>query len=364
MMKRDILQAAFSLLLITMFFISCGKDPVPPIYEYRKLSPATYVEISEMHDAFGRNTTTFCINDNFYWFDRDYALKRYNLSSGTSEVILTKEPMGEIELIAPNCIVSDGFTIKSDCLNFSDFDQWELRAMWIECFMCVVERGQSLNVVSRDKAYFYIPNSFSRLSFNGYGSCVYEFIPSERKMIIHGGHNSLGVDFSESAIFCVANELYIRSGAQVFKYSWNVRTWDEVGNLGVWENYTPVFEYNGKLYKYVPETISADVPELHVFDPPFTQASSVISLDIPAWQYTSSGASYIGYLREGFINDGKLYLLPEYINENGNFYEIDITTGRGKMLQQAGLPYVRSDNFLFNIGNDVYFEQIYKLSLK
>ena len=46
-----------------------------------------------------------------------------------------------------------------------------------------------------------------------------------------------------------------------------------------------------------------------------------------------------------------------------DFYEIDITTGRGKMLQQAGLPYVNSSNFLFNIGNDIYFEQMYKLSL-
>ena len=368
-MKRDILQVAFSLLLVAMFFVSCGKDPVPPINEYRKLSPATYVEISEMHDAFGRNTTTFCINDNFYWFDRDYALKRYNLSSGTSEVILTKEPMGEIELIAPNCIVSDGFTIKSDCLNFSDFDQWELRAMWIECFMCVVERGQSLNVVSRDKAYFYIPNSFSRLSFNGYGSCVYEFIPSERKMIIHGGHNSLGVDFSESAIFCVANELYIRSGAYVFKYSWDLRTWDEVGNLGecYMKYYTPVFEYNGKLYMYVPGDYSGNIgvaPKLHVFEPPFAQLNSVISLDIPAWQYTLYGASYIGYIREGFVYDGKLFLLPEGTAFNGGFYEIDITTGRGKVLLQAEEPFVRGDNFLFNIGNDVYFEQIYKLSLK
>ena len=47
-----------------------------------------------------------------------------------------------------------------------------------------------------------------------------------------------------------------------------------------------------------------------------------------------------------------------------DFYEIDITTGRGKVLLQAEEPFVRGDNFLFNIGNDVYFEQIYKLSLK
>ena len=362
-MKRDILQAAFSLLLITMFFISCGKDPVPPIYEYRKLSPATYVEIPELHDAFGRNTI-FCINNDVYWFDRDYALKRYNLSNGTSEVILTKEPLGNIELIAPNCIANDRFTIESDCLNFSDFEQWELKEMWSECFTCMALE-HNLNAVSGNKAYCYSPTALSRLSFNGYSSCVYEFIPSERKMIIHGGYNSHGVDPSSSAMFCAANELYIRAASIVFKYSWSLRTWDEVGDLGEWNNYTPVFEYNGKLYMYVPEHYDGDIthvaPKLHVFESPFAQVNSFISLDIPAWQYTTSGAFYIGYLREGFINDGKLYLLPEYTD--GNFYEIDITTGRGKMLQQAGLPYVNSSNFLFNIGNDIYFEQMYKLSL-
>lgn len=358
-MKRDILQAAFSLLLITMFFISCGKDPVPPIYEYRKLSPATYVEIPELHDAFGRNTI-FCINNDVYWFDRDYALKRYNLSNGTSEVILTKEPLGNIELIAPNCIANDRFTIESDCLNFSDFEQWELKEIWSECFTCMALE-HNLNAVSGNKAYCYSPTAFSRLSFNGYSSCIYEIIPSERKLIIHGGYNSHGVEPSSSAMFCAANELYIRSASIVFKYSWSLRTWDEAGDLGEWENYTPVFEYNGKLYKYVPETITADVPELHVFEPPFTQVNSVISLDIPGEHYFYYRISYIDYLRGGFINDGKLYLLSECTD--GNFYEIDITTGRGKVLQQAGEPYVNSSNFLFNIGNDIYFEQMYKLSL-